>query len=74
MDVNDYIAIAEEEDWAQKHRRTLVLVVSTVLSPSLPLEGHLRLLSVSGAFIQVGVPKDNFPVLSVFALIRKGLR
>ena len=70
LGADDFIATAEE-DWAKKHASSLDLIVSTVSSPSLPLGGYLSLLDFGGKFIQVGLPEDNMPQFTAFALIMK---
>ncbi|KAI9835427.1 MAG: hypothetical protein M1819_002345 [Sarea resinae] len=74
MGVDDFIATDEEPDWATKYGSSLDLIVSTVSSPNMPLQGYLSLLRHHGQFIQVGAPEDNFPAFSAFALIAKGVK
>jgi alcohol dehydrogenase (NADP+) len=54
LGADQYIATDEDEDWAQKNYRTLDLIVSTVSSAKMPLQGYLRMLKVGGKFVQVG--------------------
>lgn len=49
-----YIATDEEKDWVPKNRRSLDLIVCTVSSDKMPLEGYLSLLATHGTFVQVG--------------------
>ena len=74
MGADEYIATAEEENWAKNHCRTVDLLISTVSSSDMPLEDYLRLLRTHGTFIQVGAPEDNFPAFSAFALIAKAAK
>lgn len=69
-----FIATGEEKDWAEKHARSLDLIVSTVSSHDLPLTGYLSLLAVRGQFIQVGSPEDLFPQFHAFHLMPKGAK
>jgi alcohol dehydrogenase (NADP+) len=74
-------ATDEEPDWAEKYANSLDLIVSTVSSPKLPLQGYLSLLRFRGKFVQVGAPEDvvpgfnskslcTFPRLPYFSLTR----
>ena len=72
MGATDFIATDEDQNWAKQHSNSLDLIVSTVSSPKMPLVQYLRLLRVSGKFIQVGAPEDKIPAFSAFALIAKG--
>jgi alcohol dehydrogenase (NADP+) len=47
-----YIA-TNDKDWATKNARSLDLIVSTVSSPDMPLDGYFQLLRTHGQFIQV---------------------
>ncbi|EXF75055.1 subtilisin Carlsberg [Colletotrichum fioriniae PJ7] len=69
LGATDFIATAEDEDWATKNARTLDVIISTVASPKMPLAQYLGLLSRGGTFVQVGAPEEPVP-LSAFALIR----
>lgn len=60
LGADEYIATGEEEDWETKHARTLDLIISTVSSEKMPLEGYLRLLKVKGTLIQVGYVEPLF--------------
>lgn len=54
LGADEYIATAEDEGWATKHRRTLDLIICTVSSEKMPLTDYLGLLATKGSFIQVG--------------------
>lgn len=69
LGADDFIATEEDVDWATKSAMSFDLIVSTVSSPKMPLEGYLTLLAVGGHFIQVGAPEDRIPQFSAFALI-----
>lgn len=73
MGADDMIA-TEEEGWETKHANSLDIIVSTVSSPKLPLNGYLSLLDVGGTFVQVGAPDDPMPAFVAFALIMKKVR
>ena len=72
LGADKYIATDEDPNWAKQHARSLDLIVSTVSSPSMPLERYLQLLRTHGQFIQVGAPEDRLPAFNVFSLIQKG--
>jgi D-arabinose 1-dehydrogenase-like Zn-dependent alcohol dehydrogenase len=74
LGATDFIATGEEPDWAQKYARSLDLIVSTVSSHDLPLNGYLSLLAPDGQFIQVGSPEEELPRFSPFHLIGKGAK
>jgi alcohol dehydrogenase (NADP+) len=74
MGADEFIATGEDKDWATNHARSLDLIVSTVSSPDMPIQGYLQLLRVKGTFIQVGAPEDSIPAFNAFALIAKGVK
>ncbi|KAF2837309.1 putative NADP-dependent alcohol dehydrogenase C 2 [Patellaria atrata CBS 101060] len=74
LGADKFIATNEEADWADKYALSLDLIISTVSSPDMPLEGYLGLLRVRGTFIQVGAPEDKLPGFLAFALIVKGCK
>jgi alcohol dehydrogenase (NADP+) len=74
MGADDFIATDESDDWANKHSRSLDLIVCTVSSPKMPLEKYLKLLKTKGSLIQVGAPEDNIPGFSAFSLMTKGAK
>lgn len=74
MGANDFIATSEDKDWATHHARTLDLIVCTVSSANMPLDGYLQLLRTNGTFIQVGAPEEAMPSFNAFALIAKGVK
>ena len=59
MGADEYIATAEEPDWAKTHRNSLDIVVSTVSSNKAPFREYMDLLRLDGTFIQVGLPDDG---------------
>ncbi|APA07603.1 hypothetical protein sscle_03g023730 [Sclerotinia sclerotiorum 1980 UF-70] len=73
MGATRFIA-TEEKDWSKKHARSLDLIICTVSSPDMPIDGYLQLLRTKGEFIQVGAPEDVIPPLNMFSLIVKGLK
>ena len=74
MGATNFIATDEDEDWVKHNMNNLDLVVCTVSSPKMPIEGYLSLLRVQGTFIQVGAPEDNIPPFNAFSLIAKGVK
>jgi alcohol dehydrogenase (NADP+) len=74
MGATEYIATAEDENWAKTHSRSLDLIICTVSSPDMPLSSYLQLLRTNGQFIQVGAPEDILPGIAAFALIAKGCK
>lgn len=70
-----YIATDDDKDWAQNNRRTLDLIVSTVSSGKMPLEGYISLLKTKGTLIQVGAPDGGeLPPINAFTLIGNGVK
>lgn len=70
-----YIATDDDEDWANKNRRSLDLLVSTVSSAKMPLDGYLSLLKTKGTLIQVGAPDaGELPNVNAFTLIFNGIK
>lgn len=70
-----YIATDEEEDWEKKHESQFDLIVCTVSSGKMPLEGYLGLLKTRGTFVQVGAPDGgSFPNINAFTLISRGIK
>ncbi|KAL2128080.1 hypothetical protein VTI74DRAFT_9759 [Chaetomium olivicolor] len=74
MGADEFIATAEDPDWAKKHASTLDLIVCTVSSSSMPLMEYLALLKFDGTFVQVGAPEDGLPTIQQFPLIFKRLK
>lgn len=74
MGADEFIATDEDENWPDTNAMTLDLIISTVSSPDMPLEGYLSLLRINGTFVQVGAPEDRLPAFNAFALIAKGAR
>ena len=72
MGADRFIATGEGKDWAKKNAGSIDLIVSTVSSHDMPLEGYLQLLKTYGQFIQVGVPEEKLPSVPVTTLIGKG--
>lgn len=68
MGADGFIA-TDEEPWEKKHAGILDLIVSTVSSTSMPLQGYLSLLRRDGTFVQVGAPEDGLPQLGAFPFI-----
>lgn len=71
MGATDFIATDEDDGWAEKHASSLDVIVSTVSSSKMPLEGYLSLLARKGTYVHVGAPEDQMPPFSMFSLIPK---
>ncbi|KAH0318565.1 putative zinc-binding alcohol dehydrogenase, partial [Aureobasidium melanogenum] len=70
-----YIATDDDKDWAQNNRRTLDLIISTVSSGKMPLDGYVSLLKTRGTLIQVGAPDaGELPNINAFTLIMNGIK
>lgn len=54
LGADEYIATDDDEDWANKHARSLDLIVSTVSSAKMPLDGYINLLAPHSTLVQVG--------------------
>ncbi|KAJ9296855.1 hypothetical protein DTO271G3_5054 [Paecilomyces variotii] len=70
LGADEYIATAEDADWAKTHSRSLDLIICTVSSAKMPLADYLELLATNGTFIQVGLPDDGALSVPVFKLLR----
>ncbi|KAG0647590.1 NADP-dependent alcohol dehydrogenase VII [Hyphodiscus hymeniophilus] len=70
-----YIATDDDKDWATSGARSLDLIISTVSSEDIPLDGYLGLLKVRGTYIQVGLPDGGkLPLVSAFLLIDNAIK
>ncbi|KAH8681756.1 zinc-binding dehydrogenase [Xylariales sp. PMI_506] len=75
LGADEYIATEGDKEWVKKNRRSIDLIVSTVSSANMPLEGYLSLLKVGGTFVQVGAPDGgNMPPINAFTLIGNGIK
>lgn len=70
LGADDFIATSEE-GWEKKHASSLDLIISSVSSPKMPLEGYLGLLAFKGQYIQLGIPENPLPNFSATALVMK---
>jgi alcohol dehydrogenase (NADP+) len=70
LGADDFIA-TEEEGWEKEHAGSLDLIISSVSSPKMPLEGYLSLLGYKGKYIQLGIPENPLPNFSAAALVMK---
>ncbi|KAF2864897.1 chaperonin 10-like protein [Massariosphaeria phaeospora] len=73
MGADEYIATADNPDWATKNASSFDILISTV-SGSFPIGDYLNLLDTNGTFVQVGAPEDPLPSFPAFALIFKSLK
>ncbi|KIL84577.1 nadp-dependent alcohol dehydrogenase [Fusarium avenaceum] len=70
-----YIATDDDEKWSEKEAGTLDIIVSTVSSTKMPLDGYLKLLKVGGTLIQVGAPDEGkLPAMNIFTMLMGGLK
>ncbi|KAL2817475.1 chaperonin 10-like protein [Aspergillus cavernicola] len=69
MGADMYIATGEDEDWLEKNRRSLDLIICTVSSSKMPISDYVSLLKRDGTFIQVGVPEDGSLAIPAFILV-----
>ncbi|KAI9660738.1 MAG: putative secondary metabolism biosynthetic enzyme [Alyxoria varia] len=74
MGADEYVATDEDKEWEQKYARSLDLIVCTISSPNIPIQGYLKTLRVRGQFIQVGAPEDVIPGFDAFDLIPKAAK
>ncbi|RYP17470.1 hypothetical protein DL765_004516 [Monosporascus sp. GIB2] len=75
LGADEYIATDEEADWAAKHARSLDLIVCTVSSARMPLEGYLSLLDTNGTLVLVGAPDGGeLPKINAFSLLLKAVK
>lgn len=74
MGVDGFIATDEDENWAEKNARGLDLIICTVSSSKMPMEGYLQLLRTHGVLIQVGAPDEAIPAFNAFSLILRGAK
>ena len=72
LGADEYIATAEQENWAERHASTLDLIICTVSGPGMPLQGYLGLLRPKGRFCQVGIPEKPLPSLDAMKLVLNG--
>ncbi|KAJ5909235.1 NADP-dependent alcohol dehydrogenase 7 [Penicillium taxi] len=74
LGADEYIATAEDADWAKKHERSLDLIICTVSSSKMPIVEYCSMLRPHGAFVQLGAPEDGGLELPAFSLIAKGIK
>uniref|UniRef100_L2G8C4 Zinc-binding alcohol n=1 Tax=Colletotrichum fructicola (strain Nara gc5) TaxID=1213859 RepID=L2G8C4_COLFN len=74
MGADDYIATAEEGDWAKKYANTFDLVISTVSSSKVPMQDYLNLIKLDGSLVQVGMPDDGAYTIAPAPLVMRRIR
>ncbi|KAF1847470.1 GroES-like protein [Cucurbitaria berberidis CBS 394.84] len=75
LGADQYIATDGDKDWAKYNAQTLDLIVCTVSSHQMPLDGYLALLKTKGTFIQVGAPDGGkLPEINAFTLLAGGIK
>jgi alcohol dehydrogenase (NADP+) len=73
LGADEFIATSEE-GWESKHAGSLDIVISTVSSPKMPLQGYVGLMAFRGTFVQLGLPEDPLPSFAAAALIMKEVK
>ncbi|KAJ9144163.1 Zinc-binding dehydrogenase [Pleurostoma richardsiae] len=68
---DEYIATAEDADWAKKNSRSLDLVISTISSVDAPIADYIMLLKQDGRLCQVGLPDDGVLSFAAGQLVLK---
>ena len=71
MGATKFIALSTDPKWAKTHRSSLDLIINTVDSVDMPLQGYLSLLRTKGRFVQVGAPEGKIPNFDIFPLLNK---
>lgn len=74
LGADDYIATAEDEDWATKNANSLDLIISTASSSRMPIIQYSKLLRFRGTFVQLGIPDDGALEVPSFNLVVKGVK
>ncbi|KAL8826463.1 MAG: hypothetical protein Q9170_007396 [Blastenia crenularia] len=74
LGADEYVATADQPDWAQQHASTLDLIICTVSGPEMPLQEYLGLLRPKGTFCQVGIPEKPLPSLDAMTLVLNGTK
>ncbi|RFU30524.1 hypothetical protein B7463_g5823, partial [Scytalidium lignicola] len=74
LGADDYIATAEDENWATRHAQSLDLIISTVSSSKMPIVQYSQLLRFRGTFVQLGIPEDGALEMPAGVLINKGIK
>ncbi|KAL2256285.1 hypothetical protein VTK26DRAFT_1896 [Humicola hyalothermophila] len=74
LGADDFIATAEDPDWAKKHANSLDIIICTVSSSSMPLVEYLSLLRLDGVFCQVGAPELGLPSFPPTSLLFKRVK
>lgn len=72
LGADEYVAVDEAGDWAERHASSLDLVICTISDSSMPLKEYLGLLGARGRFCQVGIPEAPLPQLDVMQLVLAG--
>ena len=72
LGADEYVATAEQKDWAEVHASTLDIVISTVCDARMPFQEYLGLLRPKGRFSQVGIPEAPLPPLDTMTMVLNG--
>lgn len=54
LGADEYVATNEHSEWADKHKKSVDIILSTVASPKMPIGDYLSLLRTHGTYIQIG--------------------
>lgn len=73
LGATDFIATGEG-GWDSKYANSLDMIINTVSSPEIPLNGYLNLLDTGGVLVQVGATDSDLPGWFPSAIIRKQLK
>ncbi|KAK5200366.1 hypothetical protein LTR99_009163 [Exophiala xenobiotica] len=75
MGADAFVATQEDDQWVNRNRRTLDLIICTVGNEDQPLGDYLWLLNTRGTLVQVGNPDGgNLPKVNAFPLIVQGAK
>ncbi|CAM1503123.1 Fc.00g078990.m01.CDS01 [Cosmosporella sp. VM-42] len=69
LGADEFIAMAEDEDWATKNAGSLDIILSTSDSADMPMRDILGLLKLGGTFVAVGASVDSLPDINTYTLI-----
>ncbi|KAL8935206.1 MAG: hypothetical protein Q9216_005534 [Gyalolechia sp. 2 TL-2023] len=74
LGADEYVATADQKDWAERHVSTLDLIICTVSGPRMPFQEYPGLLRPKGTFCQVGIPEEPLPPLETMSLVLNGTK
>ena len=74
LGADEFIAMAEDTDWATKNAGSLDIILSTSDSADMPMKDLLGLLRLDGTFVAVGASIDSLRDINTYTLIAGMLR